>query len=100
MIAQLLVGGEEMVGKADRSAETSVLVAALATLKDACRNHERNRDAFISTNMAQVCLCAAQSGHGVYEMKTLLNGRRMYIYRAIVYPFNCSPFRELQPLRL
>lgn len=38
------------------SCPSSVVMVALATLCDACRNHERNRDAFIYTNMAQVRL--------------------------------------------
>lgn len=31
-----------------------VVVTCMSTLKDACRNHEQNRDAFIYKNMAQV----------------------------------------------
>lgn len=54
VVAQLLAGGEEMIGRADNSPEIEVLVRTLSTLQDACRNHERNRDAFAYTNMAQV----------------------------------------------
>ena len=36
------------------SFDESVVAAALSTLSEACRNHERNRDHFLATNMAQV----------------------------------------------
>lgn len=32
----------------------SLTCACLSTLKDACRNHEANRDAFLPTSMAKV----------------------------------------------
>lgn len=38
----------------DESPPSSVVLAALNTLQDVCRNSERNRDAFIYTNMDQV----------------------------------------------
>lgn len=41
-------------GDADEASSGSVVLAALNTLQDVCRNSERNRDAFIYTNMDQV----------------------------------------------
>ncbi|CAN0361878.1 unnamed protein product, partial [Ectocarpus sp. 6 AP-2014] len=41
-------------GDADESPPSSVVLAALNTLQDVCRNSERNRDAFIYTNMDQL----------------------------------------------
>ncbi|CAN0307033.1 unnamed protein product, partial [Laminaria digitata] len=43
-----------MGGDAQDSYPSGVVMVALGTLCDACRNHERNRDAFIYTNMAQL----------------------------------------------
>ncbi|CAM9565985.1 unnamed protein product, partial [Ectocarpus sp. 13 AM-2016] len=41
-------------GDADESPASSVVLAALNTLQDVCQNSERNRDAFIYTNMDQL----------------------------------------------
>ncbi|CAM9719548.1 unnamed protein product [Ectocarpus fasciculatus] len=41
-------------GDADESSPGNVVLAALNTLQDVCRNSERNRDAFIYTNMDQL----------------------------------------------
>ncbi|CAM9836795.1 unnamed protein product, partial [Ectocarpus sp. 4 AP-2014] len=41
-------------GDADESSPSSVVLAALNTLQDVCRDSERNRDAFIYTNMDQL----------------------------------------------
>lgn len=39
----------------ESSPEESVVLAALSALSDVCQNTELNRDAFIYTNMNQVC---------------------------------------------
>lgn len=36
------------------SPQRNVFVTALSTLRNACRNHEQNRDAFTQANMAEV----------------------------------------------
>lgn len=51
-VARFLGGGD-----AQASLPNNVVSVVLATLCDACKDHERNRDAFIYTNMAQVNVC-------------------------------------------
>ncbi|CAN0352096.1 unnamed protein product [Ascophyllum nodosum] len=48
VVARFLGAGEA------GSFDESVVAAALSTLSEACRNHERNRDHFLATNMAQL----------------------------------------------
>eukprot|EP00904_Undaria_pinnatifida_P005168 jgi/Undpi1/1781/HiC_scaffold_12.g05168.m1 len=48
-VARFLGGGD-----AQASLPNNVVSVVLATLCDACKDHERNRDAFIYTNMAQL----------------------------------------------
>lgn len=59
VIARLLVGDPE------DAAARSVILAALSALHGVCRNSERNRDAFVYTNMEQVRL---RYGTGMYHV--------------------------------